>query len=231
MATLLLIEDSPADRSQLRGVLQNARLFDRILEAEDGLSGIKLLLSERVDMVLSDLEMPGAGGDKVLVIRNSLGQNPPAPFLMLAEGNDYRRNAELMREGASDTGRAGRLRATRAPSTTLPNRRSRSSPAPPSPAGNARTFVGLSLPRYCRLSLHIIASSARATLTSAASAATSAVSDFQVEFAARRITASTPGSTDFHCSQIVDMSIVSPLVNCRSPVSRCARVPAGHMPE
>ena len=72
MATLLLIEDSPTERARIRALVEEAGLFRTVIEADDGLGGIKVLLSEPVDFVLTDLEMPNAGGEKVLAIRNSL---------------------------------------------------------------------------------------------------------------------------------------------------------------
>jgi two-component system cell cycle response regulator len=103
MATLLLIEDSPSERSRIRDLIAEAGLFQNILEADDGLSGIKTLLSEPVDFVLSDLEMPHAGGEKVLAIRNSLPkETPQIPLVILTANPDYGRNAGLLRGGASD---------------------------------------------------------------------------------------------------------------------------------
>jgi len=103
VATLLLIEDSPTERTRLRELIAEAGLFRNILEADDGLSGIKTLLSEPVDFVLTDLEMPNAGGEKVLAIRNSLPKDTPQiPLVILTANLDYGRNAGLLRDGASD---------------------------------------------------------------------------------------------------------------------------------
>ena len=102
MATLLLIEDSPVERAQLAAALRDTGLFDRILEGEDGIDGIRLLLSEPVDLVLCDLEMPRAGGDKVLVMKNSMEGRADVPFVVLTGSQDFERSARLLRQGASD---------------------------------------------------------------------------------------------------------------------------------
>lgn len=102
MATLLLIESSPTERAALRGLVEKAGLFSRVLEADGGLAGIKALLSESVDVILTDLEMPGADGAKVLGIRNSLPGAGHMPLIFLAATQDYARNARLLGEGASD---------------------------------------------------------------------------------------------------------------------------------
>ena len=62
MSTLLIIEDSRADRAAIRRILGGSSgLFDRILEAKDVIEGLELLRTESVDVVICDLEMPGPG--------------------------------------------------------------------------------------------------------------------------------------------------------------------------
>lgn len=101
MPSLLIIEDSKTHRDALRRTLGAGELFDRILEAEDGIQGLKLLLSEDVDMVLCDLEMPGLQGDKLLTMsRNARGRR--VPFLILTAVKDVERAARLFRRGARD---------------------------------------------------------------------------------------------------------------------------------
>lgn len=102
MATLLMIEDSPSERAQLGAVLRGSGLFDRILEGGDGIDGLRLLLSEPVDLVLCDLEMPRAGGDKVLAMKNAMEDRADVPFVVLTGTQDFERSARLLRQGASD---------------------------------------------------------------------------------------------------------------------------------
>jgi DNA-binding NarL/FixJ family response regulator len=71
MAAILVIEDSESDRAEIRRAIDASRLFDRVLEAADGIRGLKLLMSEPVDVVLCDLEMPGLDGEKVLRVKSS----------------------------------------------------------------------------------------------------------------------------------------------------------------
>ena len=44
MATILVIEDTEGDRAEIRQAIDASRLFDRILEAADGIHGLKLLI-------------------------------------------------------------------------------------------------------------------------------------------------------------------------------------------
>lgn len=103
MATLLLIEDSAGQRAEIRAALEASAAFDRILEAEDGLQGLRLLLSEPVDVVLCDLELPGLDGEKLLRMRSATRGECEVPFLFLSSVTDYERRARLLRGGASDS--------------------------------------------------------------------------------------------------------------------------------
>jgi diguanylate cyclase (GGDEF)-like protein len=104
MATLLLIEDSAGQRAEIRTAVEHSAVFDRILEAEDGLQGLKLLLSESIDVVLCDLELPGLDGEKLLRMRSATrGGECEVPFIFLSAITDYDRRARLLRGGASDS--------------------------------------------------------------------------------------------------------------------------------
>lgn len=104
MATLLLIEDSAQQRGEIRTAVEHSAAFDRILEASDGLQGLKLLLSEPIDVVLCDLELPGLDGEKLLRMRTAArGGECEVPFIFLSAVTDYDRRARLIRGGASDS--------------------------------------------------------------------------------------------------------------------------------
>ncbi|HTF36234.1 MAG TPA: diguanylate cyclase [Myxococcota bacterium] len=103
MATILVIEDSDLQRAEIRRALEPAGLFDRILEAADGLAGLRLLLAESVDVVLCDLEMPGLDGEKLLRVRDSRANAGEIPFLFLTASADTERKVRLLEDGACDT--------------------------------------------------------------------------------------------------------------------------------
>jgi diguanylate cyclase (GGDEF)-like protein len=100
---LLIIEDSPAHRAEIRAAVEPAKLFDTILEAEDGLAGLKVLLSQPVDVVLCDLHMPGLDGEKLLQVRSQKGVSSEIPFLFLSATQDLDQQIRLLDGGASDT--------------------------------------------------------------------------------------------------------------------------------
>lgn len=103
MATILVIDDSDLQRAEIRRALEPAGLFDRILEAADGLAGLRLLLAESVDVVLCDLEMPGLDGEKLLRVRDSRSSAGEIPFLFLTASADTERKVRLLEDGACDT--------------------------------------------------------------------------------------------------------------------------------
>ncbi len=101
MRALLVIEDSAAQRAAIRRPLEEAKLFDEIHEAEDGASGLRMLLARPHALVICDLEMPTLNGEKLL--HTSLQQpGGGPPFLMLTGVRDARRRAALLRAGARD---------------------------------------------------------------------------------------------------------------------------------
>jgi diguanylate cyclase (GGDEF)-like protein len=103
MATILVIEDSDLQRAEIRRALEPAGLFDRILEAADGIAGLRLLLAEPVDVVLCDLEMPGLDGEKLLRVREARSSTGEIPFLFLTASTDTDRKVRLLENGACDT--------------------------------------------------------------------------------------------------------------------------------
>lgn len=102
MTAILIIDDSAAARAELRGVLAEWGRYQRILEARDGIEGLRLLLAEPVDAVICDLEMPGLDGEKLLGAQRARAGGEEMPFLFLTAQRDPERMARLLRGGACD---------------------------------------------------------------------------------------------------------------------------------
>ena len=102
MSTILIIEDSEGQRAEVRAALEDSALFDDVVEAKDGIEGLKLLLSSQPDLVLCDLEMPGLDGEKLLRMSHRGDDALPVPFLVLTAVTDPERRARLLERGASD---------------------------------------------------------------------------------------------------------------------------------
>jgi signal transduction histidine kinase len=63
MTRILHIEDDPANRLLVRKLLQNAG--HEVIDAADGLEGVRLACAQRPDLVLVDLNIPGLDGFEV----------------------------------------------------------------------------------------------------------------------------------------------------------------------
>lgn len=100
MTTILVIDDSEVHRRNLQDALEG-RGVARVLLARDGIEGLKRLLSETVDLVICDLEMPGLDGGKLIPMSRS-AQGREVPFVMITAVQDPHRRAGLFREGARD---------------------------------------------------------------------------------------------------------------------------------
>lgn len=102
MATILIIDDSQAHRAAIKRAVSAAAIFDRVLEAADGMQGLRLLLKEAVDVVLCDLEMPGFDGEKLLRVKHQSPGGSNIPFLFITASLDLERRARLLEDGACD---------------------------------------------------------------------------------------------------------------------------------
>jgi len=101
-ALILVVDDSPSIRSQIRGVLQQVEGFDEFIEAGDGLQAFKLMLDRQPDLVVCDLIMPVFDGLKFLALRASRPELANIPVIMLTAEGDANRKVEVFDKGASD---------------------------------------------------------------------------------------------------------------------------------
>lgn len=102
MPTLLIIDDSQVHRAQIRRAIEPAQIFDQVIEAEDGLKGLKFLLNHPIDVVLCDLEMPGIDGEKLLRVKDATPASRNVPFVFLTASQDLDRRIRLLESGAAD---------------------------------------------------------------------------------------------------------------------------------
>jgi diguanylate cyclase (GGDEF)-like protein len=102
LTSVLIIDDSRAAREELRRVLDESGRYERVLEARDGIEGLRVLLAQSVDAVICDLEMPGLDGEKLLAAQRGRTGGEEMPFLFLTAQRDPERMARLLRSGACD---------------------------------------------------------------------------------------------------------------------------------
>lgn len=98
MIRVLLADDHSVVREGLRHVLAGSPELSVVGEAGTGPEAIALATSERPDVVLLDLTMPGAGGLEVL--RNIRANLPDVRVLILSVHDDQEYVLESVRAGA-----------------------------------------------------------------------------------------------------------------------------------
>lgn len=100
MNSILIIEDDPAYRSMMETILQMEGF--EVRSADNGHSGLALIATQRPDLILCDIMMPGMDGHSVLETlrgRDALAEIPFIFVSALGERSDVRRG---MTAGADD---------------------------------------------------------------------------------------------------------------------------------
>ncbi len=95
-ATLLVVDDAPFF-SRLLADLLASRGF-AVLQAASGQEVIDLVNRQEIDLILSDIEMPGINGPELL--RRVKRQHPEMPVIMISAHQDFQAAREVLRDGA-----------------------------------------------------------------------------------------------------------------------------------
>jgi len=95
--TILLIED---DRNTRNGVAKLLRQKYEIVIAEDGARGINILQRNNFDLVLTDIQMPGASGMDVLA--ECTKKSPEIPCVLITAYGSIETAVEAIKAGAYD---------------------------------------------------------------------------------------------------------------------------------
>jgi DNA-binding NtrC family response regulator len=98
MPTILIIEDEAKMRRLLELNLGDDGF--KTLSADDAETGLKLLASEPVHLVLTDLKLPGISGLEFL--QTAKQQNPALPVVVMTAFGSVETAVEAMKAGASD---------------------------------------------------------------------------------------------------------------------------------
>lgn len=100
--TLLIVDDSLTMRAVIKKVVQMSGFeAESYLEAGSGAEAIKIMAKEKVDLVLSDINMPEMTGIQMLEKVKSDPQMSAVPIIMIStEGSEERIN-EALGHGAS----------------------------------------------------------------------------------------------------------------------------------
>lgn len=80
--TALVVDDFSTMRRIVKNILRDLE-FKNVLEAEDGTTAIQVLSSQKVDLVVSDWNMPKMSGIELLKYVRSNDNLKELPFLMI----------------------------------------------------------------------------------------------------------------------------------------------------
>lgn len=92
---VLVVEDSPTMRQLIVFALRRVRGID-IVEAQDGVDGLKKLSSQRFDLILTDINMPIMDGLKLVgLVRNDPAYSTIPIVIITTEGANEDRERAL----------------------------------------------------------------------------------------------------------------------------------------
>lgn len=97
MTTVLIAEDDAALRDLLGEILTRDH---HVIAAADGVRAKRLLVEQRIDVVVSDVRMPGADGIALLAAARATSR--PPPVILLTAYGSIAQAVEAMRLGAFD---------------------------------------------------------------------------------------------------------------------------------
>ena len=100
--SVLIIDDSENVRGKIRTELEESGLFTTFYEAAEGLAGFKLLLQQKIDLVLCDLLMPECDGFKFLLMKRRRLEFKDIPVIILTGEEDMKNKIRGLEQGASD---------------------------------------------------------------------------------------------------------------------------------
>jgi two-component system, chemotaxis family, chemotaxis protein CheY len=79
---ILVVDDFATMRKVIRNLLKQVG-YDNIVEAEDGVTALRVLKSQKVDLIVSDWNMPNMTGLELLKAVRADEDLKPTPFLMV----------------------------------------------------------------------------------------------------------------------------------------------------
>jgi two-component system cell cycle response regulator len=100
--SILIIDDSPGIREEIKSVLKETEMFDKYYESSDGMEGFKMMFSNLPDIVICDLVMPGLDGIKFLKLKNARKEFDRIPVLILTSMDNIGDKIRALAEGAQD---------------------------------------------------------------------------------------------------------------------------------
>ena len=98
---ILVVDDFSTMRRIVKNILRQLG-FNNILEADDGSTGLDILQKERIDMVISDWNMPKMTGLELLKIVRADDALRDIPFLMVTAEAQQENIIEAVKSGVNN---------------------------------------------------------------------------------------------------------------------------------
>lgn len=99
---LLIVDDSASIRESLHDILEKAKIFSMIFEADNGAKALDFLIKEKIDFVISDVMMPTLDGFKLLSVIRSQSRYRDLPVIFLTGQSDSIDKIKGLEIGAND---------------------------------------------------------------------------------------------------------------------------------
>ena len=97
---ILIADDSVTSRMIIKRCIEMAGFFDiNYLEAEDGLQGLTILDTEKVDLIITDLKMPKMDGKTFIRTPKSGEDKKDIPVVVISSLDNSVLEERLKREG------------------------------------------------------------------------------------------------------------------------------------
>ena len=97
---ILIADDSATSRMIIKRCIEMAGFFDiDYLEAEDGLQGLTILDTEKVDLIITDLKMPKMDGKTFIRKLKSNDETKDIPVVVISSLDNSVLEERLKREG------------------------------------------------------------------------------------------------------------------------------------
>lgn len=98
--TILIVDDSPVMRRFIRRIVAMSGLTADVCEAGDGEGALEVLAREHVDLVLSDINMPGMNGVQLLQTLEANERWRSIPVIVVSTDASHARVEDMLTLGA-----------------------------------------------------------------------------------------------------------------------------------
>ncbi|MBN1653609.1 MAG: diguanylate cyclase [Deltaproteobacteria bacterium] len=99
---ILIISDSREIQNRIRDVIKTAAIACQLYETANGIEGIKILLNNKIDLVLCDLATAGIDGYRFLAMLREKEEFREIPIVVLIENQGAETKAKALSAGAAD---------------------------------------------------------------------------------------------------------------------------------